>query len=105
MSIYISYAEFIIDDDIKEYRKKGVFATSNGDLVVPALANVIKRPIVVISSEVDCYIHPFIPNKGCADNTSPIYIAYETSESHYSSTYKSSTGKNKCSNVQATLKE
>ena len=88
-----TYAEFIIDDDIEEYREKGVFASTSGDLVVPALANVLQRPIIVISSVVDRYIHPFIPNKGCVDATSPIYIAYETSECHYSSTYKSSTGK------------
>ena len=50
-----TYAEFIIDDDIRRYLNRGVYASTSGDLIVPALANVLQRPIIVITSEVTSY--------------------------------------------------
>ena len=44
--------DLIVDDDVEQYRKPGVFASGTGDLIPRILANILKAPLVVISSGV-----------------------------------------------------
>ena len=47
------FQDFVSDkdlSDIDEYRKNGAFVSGVGDIIVDACANILRIPIVVISS-------------------------------------------------------
>ena len=64
-------------EEIEKFRLNGFFASDVGDLCAKVCTNIIKIPIIVVTSLVSVPCVPFLPQEMI--NTEPLYIAYNHS--------------------------
>ena len=82
---YEAWVDFDVKSELEKFSKSGWFNSSLGDLCVIACSNVLKTPIVVITSLPRSPFIPFIPSEIL--NTRALYIAFNHSfPGHYDAT-------------------
>ena len=85
-----------------EFRIKGVFDREIGDVVMKTCANIIKIPIMVITSNQSIPYIPFLPDD--ALSSEPIYVAYHFyGAGHYDATDSMTYGKLYVASLKGTI--
>ena len=80
-----------LEQMVREFRNPGVFDRDVVDLVIKACANVLKVPIIVVTSRPATSVVPFMPYNALC--TRPIYLAYHYyGAGHYDATNEIPTG-------------
>ena len=75
------------ESKVRELQRSGVFDQDIGDVVMKACSNIIRVPIVVITSSQSIPQVPFSPDQSVSNN--PIYVAYHYyGAGHYDATVK-----------------
>ena len=95
-----SYRSFLtgskeeIASKANEFRTTGVFDREFGDVVMKACSNILRVPIMVITSSQSVPYVPFFPEDALSND--PIYVAYHYyGAGHYDATSTMTTGKTK----------
>lgn len=84
---------------IEEFRAKGVFDCDIGDLVMRVCSNILKVPIVVVTSNPAMAYVPFFPDE--PQTKEPIYVAYHFyGAGHYDATNSITDGKKKVDTIR-----
>lgn len=82
---YNSFVDFSVKDELKRFSESGWFNSSLGDLCVFGCGNLLRIPIVVITSLPSSPVLTFMPSTLLS--TCSIYIAYDHSfQGHYDAT-------------------
>lgn len=82
---YSSFVDFNIKDELKRFSESGWFNSSLGDLCVYGCSNLLKIPVVVITSIPGSPVLTFVPSTLLSKRS--IYIAYNhSSPGHYDGT-------------------
>ena len=83
------FQDFVSDkdlSDIDEYKKNGVFTSGVGDIIVDLCANILRIPIVVISSIDNMAVTLHGPQLS-QTSSNPLYLAYNADgPGHYDGT-------------------
>ena len=81
-----------IASKVNEFRGTGVFDREIGDVVMKACSNILRIPIMLITSSQSVPCVPFFPDDPLSND--PIFIAYHCyGAGHYDATLALSTGK------------
>lgn len=76
-----------LNDETERFREEGTFCGEVGDLVIKVCSDILRVPIMVITSIVGTPYLPFIPDESVTDQ--PLFIAFTASGAgHYDGTNK-----------------